>query len=101
MNIVWRYISHSRNTYAGLYAACEKYGYSLEPADGPDGDIICYSLNSLNYNNYAEEMREAEGIVIAGGPHPSACWDEVLRDADYVVVGEGERTLPRLLDALT
>ena len=101
MNIVWRYISHSRNTYAGLFAACEKYGYTLEPVDGPEGDIVCYSLNSLNYNLYAEEMRNAEGIVIAGGPHPSACWKDVLRDADYVVVGEGERTLPRLLDALT
>lgn len=45
MNIVWRYISHSRNTYAGLFAACEKYGYTLEPVDGPDGDIICYRWN--------------------------------------------------------
>ena len=102
MKIVWRYITSSRNTYAALYAACEKSGYLLEPADEPgDADIICYSLNSLDYAVYAEEMRNAKGIVIAGGPHPSACYADVLNDADYVVVGEGEYTLPRLLDALT
>lgn len=101
MNIVWRYISQSRNTCAILYAACEQYGYTLEPVDEPEGDIICYSLNSLNYETYADEIRSSDGITIVGGPHPSACYEEVARDADYVVVGEGERTLPRLLDALT
>ncbi|MDO5845827.1 MAG: TIGR04013 family B12-binding domain/radical SAM domain-containing protein [Methanocorpusculum sp.] len=101
MNIVWRYISQSRNTCAVLYAACEKYSYTLEPVDEPAGDIICYSLNSLDYGMYADEIRNAAGTTIVGGPHPSACWQDVVRDADYVVVGEGERTLPRLLDALT
>jgi len=101
MKITWRYISSSRNTYAALYAACEKYGFILEPVDFPgDADIVCYSLNSLDYATYSEEMRDASEIVIAGGPHPSACSSEVLSDADYVVVGEGERTLPRLLEAL-
>ncbi|HJJ35880.1 MAG TPA: TIGR04013 family B12-binding domain/radical SAM domain-containing protein [Methanocorpusculum sp.] len=105
MNIVWRYITASRNTYAVLFAACEKYGFLLEPAETPEelaaADIVCYSLNSLNYADYVEEMQSLDAIVIAGGPHPSACPDEVLKVADYVVIGEGERSLPRLLSALT
>ena len=104
MNIVWRYISASRNTYAVLFAACEKYGFILEPAETAaelaDADIVCYSLNSLNYSEYRDEMRSLDAAVIAGGPHPSACYEEVVQDADYVVVGEGERSLPQLLDAL-
>ncbi len=103
MNCVWRYIAAARNSYAALYAACEQYGYRLEPVNAPAAgdDIVCYSLNSLNYAAYTEEMQNAGGIVIAGGPHPSACWEETADIADYVVVGEGERTLPRLLDAIT
>ena len=104
MKIVWRYISSSRNSYAALYAACETAGYLLDPADEKEiqnADVVCYSLNSLNYDVYAEEMRSLDAVVIAGGPHPSALYQEVLCDADYVVVGEGERALPLLLDALT
>lgn len=104
MNIVWRYISASRNTYASLFAACEKYGVLLEPADAEtvfDADIVCYSLNSLNYHEYLDEMQSLDAIVIAGGPHPSACFQDVLETADYVVVGEGERSLPCLLSTLS
>lgn len=101
MKAVWRYISASRNSYAAIYAACLKYGYRLDPVDSPkDADVICYSLNSLNYETYREEIESAEGITIVGGPHASACWKEVIKSADYAVVGEGERTVPRLLDAI-
>ncbi|CVK33616.1 putative enzyme [Methanoculleus bourgensis] len=34
------------------------------------------------------------------GPHASACYSDVARYADYVVVGEGEYTLPALLAAI-
>ncbi|HJJ47543.1 MAG TPA: TIGR04013 family B12-binding domain/radical SAM domain-containing protein [Methanocorpusculum sp.] len=104
MKAVWRYIHASRNTYACLYAACEKYGWILEPVESAEdaaaADIVCYSLNSLNYEAYADEIAACLAITIAGGPHASACWKEVTRIADFVVVGEGERTLPRLLDAV-
>ncbi|MDO5843862.1 MAG: TIGR04013 family B12-binding domain/radical SAM domain-containing protein [Methanocorpusculum sp.] len=101
MKAVWRYIHASRNTYACLYTACLKYGYKLEPVDRPsDEDVICYSLNSLNFETFREEIKSAESITIVGGPHASACWKEVIKSADYAVVGEGERTLPRLLDAI-
>lgn len=103
MKAVWRYIHASRNTYACLYAACEKYGKILEPVESPDetdADVICYSLNSLNFETYADEIRDCSAITIVGGPHASACYAEVAKIADYVVVGEGERTLPRLFDAI-
>ncbi len=102
MRITWRFITAARNSYAALYAASEKYGYILEPVDSPSdgGDVICYSLNSLDYPKYVVEIRSARQITIVGGPHPSACPEEVSEIADYVVVGEGERTLPRLLAAL-
>ena len=102
MRITWRFIAAARNSYAALYAACEKYGYILEPVDSPadGGDVICYSLNSLDYPKYVDEIRSAKQITVVGGPHPSACPKEVSKIADYVVAGEGERTLPRLLAAL-
>lgn len=68
--------------------------------NAPEGDIVCYSLNSIECPRYADEIAAADQITIAGGPHASACWREVARIADYVVTGEGERTLPRLLVAL-
>jgi B12-binding domain/radical SAM domain protein len=44
---------------------------------------------------------EPTPFVVAGGPHPSARAEEVLRlGADAVVVGEGEEALPALLERL-
>ena len=47
-------------------------------------------------------LRSLDGaFIVAGGPHPSARPVEVLGlGADAVVVGEGEETLPALLDRL-
>ncbi len=49
------------------------------------------------------ELRALEPApyIVAGGPHPSARPEEVLRSgADAVVVGEGEMTFPALLERL-
>ncbi|HVN65510.1 MAG TPA: TIGR04013 family B12-binding domain/radical SAM domain-containing protein [Methanomicrobiales archaeon] len=97
MRVNWREISAARNSHAALFAACSLYGYPLHPAREPLGDVTCYSLNSLNEPSYREEIREAPCTTIVGGPHATACPEEVARYADYVVVGEGEYTLPRLL----
>jgi B12-binding domain/radical SAM domain protein len=101
MKIHWRYTSSSRNSYAALYAACETAGFALEPVDRPAADITCYSLSSLSAQELLPEMAAAPCIIIAGGPHPTACPEEVLRFADYVVVGEGEAVLPALLSCLS
>jgi len=100
MNVNWRAISQANNTLAVLSAACEGYGYHLEVTDEPRRDVTIYSTNSINEHVYRDEIAEADCITIAGGPHPSACYREVAEYADYVVVGEGEYTLPALLSAI-
>ncbi|MBP2132999.1 B12-binding domain/radical SAM domain protein [Methanomicrobium sp. W14] len=97
MKVNWRYIKAARNSYAALYSACEKNNIILNPVDCPEKDITLYSLNSINAEQYADEMKNADCITVAGGPHPSAVPDEVLNCADYVIVGEGEYTLPALI----
>jgi B12-binding domain/radical SAM domain protein len=100
MRVNWREINAASNTFAVLYAACEQAGFPLRSVFGPEPDVTCYSLNSVNYHLYREEIASALGITICGGPHPSACYREVSALADYVVVGEGEKVLPDLLACL-
>ncbi|MDO9540011.1 MAG: TIGR04013 family B12-binding domain/radical SAM domain-containing protein [Methanocalculus sp.] len=100
MKVVWRDIKAARNSYAVLYAACRQAGYTLISSDRSEGEVTCYSVNSINEPQYRSEIREAEGITIVGGPHASASPLEVGEYADYVIIGEGEKTLPRLLDAI-
>ncbi|MDD4126452.1 MAG: TIGR04013 family B12-binding domain/radical SAM domain-containing protein [Methanomicrobium sp.] len=97
MKVNWRDIKSARNSYAALYSACEKNGIILNSVDVPEKDITLYSLNSVNASQYLDEIKNADCITVAGGPHPSAMWNEVLDYADYVIVGEGEYTLPALI----
>ena len=97
MRVNWRVINAARNSCAALFAACSLYGFNLRPVDLPEPDVTCYSLNSLNEPSYRNEVRDAPCTTIVGGPHATACPREVAGYADYVVVGEGEFTLPRLL----
>ena len=97
MQVNWRHIHAARNSYAALYAACGQAGYALNTVEEPIRDVTCYSLNSINCRQYLDEIARADCVTIAGGPHATACHEDVARYADYVVVGEGEYTLPRLL----
>ena len=100
MRVNWRQIQAARNSYAAIAAACELEGFSLKLVDHPKADVTCYSLNSLNEQFYRDEIAGADGITIVGGPHATACPAEVAAYADYVIVGEGEYTLPRLLEEI-
>ena len=100
LDIRWRSIQTQRNSLAALYAACEKAGYTLTQTDKPDGDCTLYSLNSLSAPAYLEEIKDASCITIVGGPHATACYQDLTAIADYVIVGEGEYTLPLLLHAI-
>ncbi|MGD0081355.1 MAG: TIGR04013 family B12-binding domain/radical SAM domain-containing protein [Methanoregula sp.] len=97
MQVNWRVIHAARNSQAVLSAACERDGIRLNPVNTPAGDVTCYSLNSINAPWYRDEIARAGCITIAGGPHATACPREVAEYAGYVVTGEGEYTLPRLL----
>ena len=100
MRVNWRQIQAARNSYAALAAACELDGFSLRLVDHPETDVTCYSLNSLNEPFYRDEIAKADCITIVGGPHATACPAEVAAYADYVIFGEGEYTLPRLLEEI-
>jgi B12-binding domain/radical SAM domain protein len=100
MRVHWRQIPGTKNSYAALYAACELSGFSLESVDEPTDEVTCYSLNSISEPHFREEIRGASCITIVGGPHASACPQAVAEYADYVVVGEGEYTLPALLRSI-
>lgn len=100
MNIFWRDIPSQRNSMACIHAACDQAGYHLNICEEPRRDITLYSLNSITGQVYFDEIRDADCITIVGGPHASAKWKELARIADYVVVGEGEYTVPRLLRSI-
>jgi len=85
---------------ACLYAACERAGYRPDFVTFPERDVTLYSLNSITGPSYFNEICEADTITIAGGPHACARWQELVSIADYVVVGEGEHTVPRLLKCI-
>lgn len=97
MKINWRKIHWAKNSFAALFASCEKHGYHLHSVDNPENDITCFSLNSINEAHFRDEIQQAHCITIVGGPHASACPQEVVQYADYCIVGEGEYTLPALL----
>ncbi len=69
-----------------------------QPCDG----IMLYSFATPQASCVYQEVKSSKihSIFIAGGPHPSACPEETLHFFDYVVIGEGEETLPELIDAL-
>ncbi|MBT8507288.1 B12-binding domain-containing radical SAM protein [Methanomicrobiaceae archaeon CYW5] len=100
MRVNWRSIKWAKNSYAALYAACEQSGILLHETNKPADDITCYSLNSIDEPHYRDEIADAGCITIVGGPHASACPHEVATYADYVVVGEGEFTLPALIRSI-
>ena len=100
MIVNWRRIKWAKNSFAALYSSCEREGIILRETDASEKDITLYSLNSVDAPHYIDEIKNADCITIAGGPHPSALYKEMADIADYVVVGEGEYVLPKLLKSL-
>ena len=100
MDFFWRDIPSQRNSMACIHAACEKAGFFLNLSDGPEREVTLYSLNSITGPRYYKEIRDAQPVTIVGGPHASARWKELVDIADFVVVGEGEYTVPRLLQSI-
>ncbi|MBI2304946.1 MAG: B12-binding domain-containing radical SAM protein [Chloroflexi bacterium] len=71
----------------------------------PPADVYGFHTYTATYDTALEVARVARGVnpraaLVAGGPHVSALPQEALTHFDYVVVGEGETSLLRLVEAL-
>jgi anaerobic magnesium-protoporphyrin IX monomethyl ester cyclase len=67
--------------------------------------ISClFSMQAHNAHKVAEIVKTVNPkiITVIGGAHPTVSAEKVMRDLaiDYVVIGEGEQTISRLLDSL-
>jgi B12-binding domain/radical SAM domain protein len=94
----FRWNPRNRYSIAALGAVLD-FGLVKRPEDG----IMLYSFASPQAPHVFKEVRSArtDSVFIAGGPHPSGRPEETLEYFDYVVIGEGEETLPELVKVLT
>lgn len=68
----------------------------------PKANYYGFSTYTANYHRtiVAKDLAKIVNplaLTIAGGPHATVLYGEVAKDFDYVVVGEGEITLPEIL----
>ena len=99
---IW-FRSNSKNSYSiAALMPLVQAGLAPEPRAG----IMLYSFATPQAEEVYREVDRAretklQAVFVAGGPHPSALPEEVLEHFDFVVVGEGEETLPDLIKAIT
>ncbi|HEY9206100.1 MAG TPA: TIGR04013 family B12-binding domain/radical SAM domain-containing protein [Candidatus Methanoperedens sp.] len=96
--INFRYFKKNMQSIAALLPLIHDSDLACKPVDG----IMIYSFATPQAASIFREVGRsgANSVFIAGGPHPSARPQETLGFFDYVVIGEGEETLPELIDAL-
>lgn len=97
-NIGFRYFKKNMQSIAVLLPLISGADIVEQPRDG----IMVYSFATPQASYVFDEVENSRtsSVFVAGGPHPSACPHETLGFFDYVVVGEGEETLPELISAL-
>ncbi|MGB9928761.1 MAG: TIGR04013 family B12-binding domain/radical SAM domain-containing protein [Methanosarcina sp.] len=98
MRVHFRYIKKNSYSFAVLSPLLPEAGFTDKPVDG----IMIYSFTTRQAPKIFTEVENAntESIFIAGGPHPSGAPHETLKYFDYVVMGEGEETLPELVKVI-
>lgn len=97
---------------AEIYDAMTKQ-HTLEEVEGylrhTDADFVGVTAITSSIPSAIEVLRCAKFYhphvkTILGGVHPTFCYDELLEEngdvVDYIVCGEGEQTLPALLQAV-
>jgi B12-binding domain/radical SAM domain protein len=96
--IRFRYFKPNMQSIAALMPLLPGADLARVPVDG----IMLYSFATSQAASIFREVERSKtrSIFIAGGPHPSARPEETLEFFDYVVIGEGEETLPELVGAL-
>jgi len=91
---------NKRNSYsiAALLPLVKGAGLADRPRDG----IMLYSFATAQAEEVYREVAgsKVKAVYVAGGPHPSARPEEALHHFDYVVIGEGEETLPELIGVI-
>src|SRR5262245_57127705 len=106
---VWKIFRMPNLTLPTLAALIPEEDWDIEIQDELAGPLVfdrAYDLvlitvtTSVAVRAYeaARLFRQHGATVVLGGIHPSALPDEAAQHADAVVIGEGELTLPRLLD---
>ncbi|WP_292471312.1 TIGR04013 family B12-binding domain/radical SAM domain-containing protein [Methanolobus sp.] len=98
MDVSFRWNKKNAYSLAALAPLVPGALQAKEPHDG----IMIYSFATRQAESIFREVNKAstDSIYIAGGPHPSGATEETLEFFDYVVVGEGEETLPELIDTI-
>lgn len=98
MEVNFRYSKKNSYSFAALSPVLPEAGFTDRPLNG----IMIYSFTTRQAAKVFKEVENAgtDSIFIAGGPHPSGCPEETLEYFDYVVIGEGEETLPELVRVL-
>lgn len=100
MNIWFRQNNKNSYSIAALLPLVD-----AELAREPRPGIMLYSFATAQAEEIYKEVTKAreskiDAIFVAGGPHPSALPEEVLEHFDFVAIGEGEETLPELIEAI-
>lgn len=98
MDVNLRYSKKNSYSFAVLSPLLPEAGFVDRPVNG----IMIYSFTTRQAEKIFLEVNNAgtDSIFIAGGPHPSGSPEETLEYFDYVVIGEGEETLPELVKAI-
>ncbi len=96
--IHFRYFKNNMHSIAALLPLFPGADIVKKPRRG----IMVYSFATPQAPYIFREVAQSKTkpIFIAGGPHPSARPEETLGFFDYVVIGEGEETLPELIGVL-
>lgn len=98
MDVHFRYNKKNSYSFAVLSPLLPEAGFVDKPVNG----IMIYSFTTRQAAKVFMEVKNAgtNSIFIAGGPHPSGAPEETLEYFDYVVIGEGEETLPELIKVI-
>lgn len=75
---------------------------ALEQALHIDADVVgIYSMATMREDSlrFARYLRSRCSLLVAGGPLPACDPEYFLSEFDFVVIGEGERTIVELLNA--
>ena len=102
-SVTIRFDKKNMFSLAAIQAILLSRGIEVNFSLSPRGGIMIYSLATPQAPDVYREVANARSrsIFIAGGPHPSARTTEALEHFDFVVIGEGEETLPELIFALS